>query len=142
MRMQPYLGGVITGYIMIQFKNHKLIINNFFVVIYWTLTSITILITLFATYFKDVPLVYFAITFSVGRVFLAIIWGSIVMMCHFGYGGILNRILSSSILMHINKLAYLIFLLNPFVITVLKAGRETISHFDMSSIVSYIKYCK
>lgn len=134
MRMQPYLVGAIIGFVMHKLKDLKIKRPKYFVESYWTITIPIFLLTLFITYFKNISYVFFAITFSVGRFCLSLFLGSMVIMCHLGYGGLINRILSSKIFVHLNKLTYLMFLLNPFFITLIEAGRSSSSHYDTATV--------
>lgn len=136
-RAHPYMAGIFTGFVMVQIKDKQLKLKNWVVRSYWSIATIIFIFTLFVLYDKNIPSFMFAISYSVGRFLLALFWGSVVMMCYLGYGGIFNRFFSSQILAHLNKLAYMMYLLNPVIVTVMRTGSESSSHFDFSSMVSF-----
>jgi peptidoglycan/LPS O-acetylase OafA/YrhL len=57
----------------------------------------------------------FAIYFSVTRITwsLSIAW--IIFACHYGYGGIINRILSANFFIPITKISYCAYLIHPVI---------------------------
>lgn len=134
--MQPYLGGAIIGYIMFQLKSQTYTKSNAIIVLYWVAAVPIFIASLFVTYFKETSSTAFAFVSSFGRFFLALFVGSLVIVCHLGHGGIINRCLSHRIFTHLNRLTYFIYLLNPFVITLIRATQDSSAHFDISSMVS------
>lgn len=136
MRSHPYLAGAVVGYTMAKMKDTKFNMDRSTRFIYWTLTSIVLACSLFITYFKDAPPIIFAIIFSFGRPLLSLMWGSIVAMCSLGQGGRAQHVLSSRFLSHLDRVSFMMFLLNPVVITSLNAGQERGAHFDSASVVS------
>lgn len=136
-RAHPYMAGILTGYIMVQVKDKHLKLKNWVVRSYWSIATVVFILTLFVLYDKSISSLMFAISYSVGRFLQALFWGSAIFMCYLGYGGIFNRFFSSQILAHLNKLSYMMYLLNPVIITVMRAGSESSSHFDMASMVRF-----
>lgn len=105
-------------------------------VAYWTAALIVFVTSLYSMYFKDVPSILFAMTFSVGRFLLALFWGSVLLMCHLGYGRWLEAALTNRTLLHLNKLSYMMYMVNPVVISWLSLGRaDSSEHFDVFSYV-------
>lgn len=134
--MHCYMAGVFVGYKMVQFQKNKPNLSRTFVCCYWIITMIVFLFSLFAAYFKDVSPFEFAIALSVGRLLLSLFWGSIVAMCFLGHGGVLQRFLSCNVLIHLNKVSYMMYLLNPVVITLLCGFQQNSNHYDLMSVVS------
>lgn len=136
MRMSPYLAGGITGYIIVTVAPLKFNLRKRTCVAYWTAALIVFLTSLYSMYFKDVPSILFAMTFSVGRFLLALFWGSVLLMCHLGYGRWLEAALANRTLLHLNKLSYMMYMVNPVVISWLSLGRaDSSEHFDVFSYV-------
>lgn len=139
-RAHPYMAGIFTGYIMVKVKDMNLQLKNWVVRSYWFIAFLFFIFTLFVTYDKNMSILMFAISCSVGRLLLALFWGSVILMCYLGYGGIFNRFFSSQILAHLNKLAYMMYLLNPVIVAVIRTGTESSSHFDKSSMVRFLTF--
>lgn len=136
MRAHPYLAGAIVGYIMALMKERKFHLDTLERIVYWTLAVVVLACSLFITYFKDAPPILFAIIFSLGRPLLSLVWGSVVAMCALGQGGFVQHVLSSRFLCHLDRVSFMMFLLNPVVITAINAGQERGAHFDAASVVS------
>lgn len=136
MRAHPYLAGAIVGYTMVQMKDRKYRLESLGRIAYWTIAGVVLACSLFITYFKDAPPLIFAVIFSVGRPVLSLVWGSVVAMCALGQGGRVQNVLSSRFLSHLDRVSFMMFLLNPVVITALNVGSEGGAHFDAASVVS------
>lgn len=134
--MNPYLAGCVVGYIMFQIRDKKYPENRYITVSYWTVTCIIIIGTLFLTSFKDSSASNFALTMPFARLFMGLFVGSWVVMCRFGYGGIVNTFLSSKFFVHFNKVTYTMYLIHPVIILLFNSTQESSPHFDVSSIVS------
>lgn len=137
MRAHPYLTGAIVGYTMALMKDRKFHLGSFGRVIYWMIACVVLTCSLFITYFKDAPPLIFAIIFALGRPLLSLVWGSVVALCALGQGGRVQHVLCSRFLSHLDRVSFMMFLLNPVVITAINVGQEQGAHFDASSVVSY-----
>lgn len=130
--------GATVGYIMFQIKDKKFPDSQFVTISYWTVTLPVLVGTLFITYFKDSTNFPFALALSFGRYFMGLFIGSIVVMCHLGYGGVINSIFSSRFFVHANKTTYIMYLIHPVLIMFFNSTQESSSHFDVPSLVSEI----
>ncbi|XP_037035324.1 nose resistant to fluoxetine protein 6-like [Bradysia coprophila] len=135
-RMHPYLAGCTVGYAMFQIKDKKYPKNWYTTVSYWTVTGTIMIGTLFLTSFKETPAFNFAVALSVGRYAMGLFAGSWVVMCHIGYGGIVNTILSSRFFVHLNKVSYIMYLIHPILILLLNSTQESSPHFDVPSLTT------
>lgn len=133
--MHPYFAGVTVGYIMFQVKDKILQKKWFISFSYWTVAFIIFLLSLFITAFKDASNLKFALTLSLGRYLLGLFIGSAIFMLHFGYGGIINKILSSRLFVHTNKTIYVVYLIEPVFVLFFNSNQETSPHFDVASTV-------
>ncbi|XP_037035315.1 nose resistant to fluoxetine protein 6-like [Bradysia coprophila] len=133
-RMHPYLAGCTVGYIMFQIKGKKFSENRYITLSYWTVTAATIVGSLFLTSFKESTALNFALALSVGRYVMGVFAGSWVVMCHIGYGGIVNTILSSRFFVHLNKVSYIMYLIHPILILFFNSTQESSPHFDLPSL--------
>lgn len=136
MRIHSYMAGVIVGYLMVHLQKAKPKLSTQFVRCYWTVSSFVFVCSLFAGYFKDTSPFGFAIALSVGRLVMGLFWGSVVTMCFLGHGGVLQRFLSCTVLAHLNKVSYMMYLLNPVTISLLAGCQQSANHFETTSIVS------
>lgn len=137
-RMHPYLAGATVGYIMFRIKDRKFQKNRLVTISYWIFAIPIILATLFLTELKDSSNISFALALTFGRYLMGLFVGSIVIMCHLGYGTIFNKIFSSRFCVHINKTTYLIYLMHPAILLYFNSNQENSPHFDVPTIVSEI----
>ncbi|KAG4071607.1 hypothetical protein HA402_011761 [Bradysia odoriphaga] len=135
-RMHPYLAGCTVGYFMFQIKDKKYPENRYTTVSYWTVTSATIIGTLFLTSFKESSALNFALALSVGRYVMGVFAGSWVVMCHIGYGGIVNTIFSSRFFVHLNKVTYVMYLIHPILILFFNSTQESSPHYDVPTLTT------
>lgn len=134
--MHPYLAGCTVGYIMFLMKDKKFPESLFITISYWIGAIIVIVVALFVTSFKESSNLTFALALSFGRYFMGLFVGSLVVMCHFGYGGIINTIWSSKFFVHVNKTTYVMYLMHPILIMFFSGNQESSPHYDVPSIVS------
>ncbi|XP_031352992.1 nose resistant to fluoxetine protein 6-like isoform X2 [Photinus pyralis] len=105
----PWLLGIIMGYVIYRNKKAKsdIIINKIYIVVFWTV-AVSVILTCMFYQFHGAELM--VISKSVRRTAwsLAVAW--IVYACHFGYGGIANRFLSSKKFKFLSRISYSVFL--------------------------------
>lgn len=135
MRAHPYLAGAMVGYTMAWMKDRKFHLGPLGGAIYWTVATSVLACSLFITYFKDAPPIMFAVIFALGRPLLSLVWGSVVAMCALGQAGRVQHVLSSRFFSHLDRVSFMMFLLNPVVITAINVGQERGAHFDAASVV-------
>lgn len=82
------------------------------------------------SHFLAAPLITFI------RVFYPISISWMILASQTGYGGVFAKILNIPIFVHINKLSYAIYLLNPAVISVIYGWQDHSTHIDPVSMVS------
>lgn len=136
MRLHCYLAGVFVGYLMVPMQANQFQLNQTFVRSYWSIAAIVFVFSLFAGYSKDVSPVEFAVSLSIGRLLMSLFWGSLVVMCFLGHGGWLQRFLCCSTLAHLNKVSYLVYLLNPVIVTLFCAFQQGVNHYELTTTVS------
>jgi len=86
----------------------------------------------------DTNLKIVALAFSLGKFYFGLIIGGIIVLCQMDYGGFLTKFLGHNIFLHVNKLTYGIYLLNPVIIAFLFGAKdEPTSLTDFNWIVSY-----
>ena len=83
------------------------------------------------SHFWAAPLITFI------RVFYPISIAWMIIASHTGYGGTFAKILNYPIFVHINKLSYAIYLLNPAVISILYGWQDHSTHIDPISMVCF-----
>lgn len=69
------------------------------------------------------------------RVFYPASISWMILACHTGHGGIFAKLLNFPMFVHVNKLSYAIYLLNPAVISVLYGWQDHSTHIDPPSMV-------
>lgn len=86
-RMNPFLGGAAVGWILYKLNGKTVILRRHSVVMYWCGSGLLFLFTIFMTYKRDILIVLCATMLSLGKYIFGLYIGSIIMMCHLGYGG-------------------------------------------------------
>lgn len=124
------------GYIMFRLKDKKFPQSTFTTISCCTVWFVFLVGFLFVTSFKESTNLTFAIILSLGRYFFGLFVGSTVVMCQFGYGGIINTIFSHKIWVHFNKTTYIMYLIHPVIIMLLNSNQGTSPHFDVPTVVS------
>ncbi|KAJ6632736.1 Nose resistant to fluoxetine protein 6 [Pseudolycoriella hygida] len=137
-RMHPYLAGCAVGYVMFKIKDKKFPKNRFITVSYCTGAIVTFVATLFSTSFTGATSLIFALALSFGRFFMGLFIGSIVVMCHIGYGGMMNTFVSHRLFVHVNKVTYVMYLVHPLIIIFFNANLDASPHYDTYSIAPTI----
>lgn len=85
-RMNPYLAGTLFGWILFKFPNKSITIRKSLIVIFWILTSVLFVITIFMSYDREMGTFYCALIHSVGKYLFGLFIGGIILMCRLGYG--------------------------------------------------------
>lgn len=122
----PYYVGIVTGYLIYKYKHIKM--SKTFVTCGWFLSVIVSLTSLYGAHRWNIgyphgPLltaIYAGLhrtTYSVGVAWVAF-------ACVTGYGGLVNRFLSSTIFAPVSRLTYMIYLLHSLVIWVRVGSRR------------------
>lgn len=77
------------------------------------------------------------------RVFYPASIAWMIVASHTGHGGLFAKLLNFPVFVHVNKLSYAIYLLNPAVISVLYGWQDHSTHIDPPSMVCVFikKYC-
>lgn len=135
-RMHPYLAGATVGYVMFRMKDKNFQKNSVVIILYWIVAISSFFASLFVTVLRDTSNLNFALALSFGRYIMGLVVGSVVVMCHFGYGGIINTVFSSRFFVHINKTTYVIYLVHPTLLFYFNSNQESSPHFDVPSLVS------
>ncbi|KAG4067536.1 hypothetical protein HA402_005308 [Bradysia odoriphaga] len=134
-RFNPYLGGLLIGYILYKIKDTKIDLKCTTVIAFWTLAVVIFSFTIHMTYKRDVQTWICSLWFSLGKFLFGLFIGSVVLICQLGYGGAFSDAMSSPIFIHLNKLTYSMFMVSPIVITAAYGLKETSSHFDEADTV-------
>lgn len=88
MRINPFMGGAFIGWLIHRMNCGKPpAFRHLTVWLYWTMATCVFFYTIFMTYKRDAQPIWFALLLSIGKFVFGLYIGSIVMMCHFGYGG-------------------------------------------------------
>ncbi|XP_015175156.1 PREDICTED: nose resistant to fluoxetine protein 6 isoform X2 [Polistes dominula] len=139
-RIGPYLVGVITGYILVKLKN-KLIFGKKTLIFFWIVSSSCSLLALFGIYRRRVSILASVFYIALGKIAWAIGIAWIVIACCTNNGGILNRILSFKVWIPLSRLTYIVYLINPILITSIQSFSETPSHIDfLQNGLSFLGY--
>lgn len=86
-RFNPYLGGLLIGYILYKIKDTKIELNSTSVVAFWTIAVVIFSFTIHMTYKRDVQTWLCSLWFSLGKFSFGLFIGSVVLICQLGYGG-------------------------------------------------------
>lgn len=97
----------------------------------WIGAAIVIIITHTCTIFRTLTPLSAVPIITCIRIFYPASISWIIIASHTGYGGPLAHLLNASIFIHLNKLSYAIYLLNPFIIAIVFGFREHSVHFNV-----------
>ncbi|XP_040193718.1 O-acyltransferase like protein-like [Rana temporaria] len=130
-RYGPFLVGVVTG-IMIAKKQY--ITNKAQAVVGWiSALLIMLLVICLAFILDDTPTSYSilaALYQGIHRTLWAVAIAMILVLCHEGYGGLLNTILSCKIWNILSKVSYACYLAHPIIIIFYCGLQETLFHYQ------------
>ncbi|KAJ8938794.1 hypothetical protein NQ314_011330 [Rhamnusium bicolor] len=134
-RLGPYLIGMCTGWILFK-KNCRIRMSKLTVTIGWILSIACLFSLVYGLYEARltpwVGAAYSALSHSAWAIGLS--W--IVVACCTGYGGIVNKVLSATILYPFSRVTYCAYLLHPIVIRVMVMSMDSPLH--LGSIVTII----
>lgn len=141
MRIGPYMTGAASGFILHRSSKiapSHLVIPSRFRRRFWITITLLFLLTLFMTYERRFLFgTLFNLTVAFGRLVSGALIGSIICACALQAGGWLDRVLSWRPFVHFNRLTYLVYLLNPVVLVILRSASESSAHFDIPEIVKH-----
>ena len=143
-RVAPYIVGLIFGYVVYRLRlptsKQYVYIKYVVFLLMWVLSGIFLVSTLYGLYFQwhgHIPtkfenvfyIIFSKFTWSLGL-------GLLIVICHYGYGGIVNQFLSMSFWIPLSRLSYNAYLLHPIVLLViLGSEREVINYQDYNLVV-------
>lgn len=133
--------GVVFGYILFKVKGKKIEVHRSFVILFWAVSALFFMSTLYVTYFKSDDTTFCTLMLSLGRFLIGILIGGVILMCYIGYGGFFTKMLDAEFLGHLNKVSFTIYLISPLVTTALHGFREKQTHFDEISTVTICFSC-
>ena len=140
-RVTPYIIGLLLGYVLYRFRlTSKHYVNYIVFPILWIVSGICLATTLYGlypTWHGHVPskaenIIYIMFSRSVWSIGLALL----VFVCHYGYGGIVNKFLSMKFWIPLSRISYNAYLLHPLVLSVIFGSvRKPIYYEDYSLTV-------
>lgn len=144
MRIGPYMSGVAFGFAIdrlrkqspskLTFGSHDRLRRA-----YWIVTMAAFLMTLFVAFDKRTTFgrTLFPFVAAFGRHFIGALVGSVIAACALQCGGWFDRFLSARPFVHLNRLTYFGYLLNPVVVVALRAASESTAHYDVAAMVIF-----
>jgi len=139
-RAGPWIIGIYLGYIF--YKNKRVKLNNFFVAGGWILSAAFGISAVFGGYTnhgKEMPRmssVTYGAYFSLTRVTfpLAVAW--VIYACHYGYGGVINRFLSSRAFLPLTRISYVSYLIHPVIMVTYMFSQRGLMYATEITLVS------
>lgn len=136
-RIHPYYSGVFAGWYLFTYKDRKPFTQKQ-IRLNWVVAPTIIIMCLHATVKRDMPFMFGAFLLSFGRVVFGASFAWFIISSATGNGNWFTRFLESKIFVHINKVSYAIYLLNPITITTIYGLRDNSSHTDPVTTVSLL----
>lgn len=102
----------------------------------WTVTSTFAIMSHLSTINRDVSYMLAAPIIAAIRIFYSSSVAWMILSSAMGHGGIFAKILNFPVFVHLNKLSYGIYLLNPLIITVIYGTKDHSTHLDPMSAVN------
>lgn len=104
----------------------------------WTLTTTLALSSHISTFDRGVSHIVAAPLITAIRIFYSASLSWMIVASQTGHGGLFAKIMNAPVFVHLNKLSYAIYLLNPVLITVIYGYRDHSSHVDPLTLVRLI----
>lgn len=101
----------------------------------WAITSTMALLAHISTMDRSISHVIAAPLISSIRILYSASVCWMIVASQMGHGGFFARILNGPIFVHVNKLTYAIYLLNPVIITVVYGWKDHSTHVDPITMV-------
>lgn len=136
-RLGPYLVGMTVGYILFK-TNCKIKFTKLQLVVGWSLSSGVILYLLYGLYKVELTKVAAAAYSSLSHSAWAIALAWIIIACSTGYGGFVNKLLSTPWLYPFSRVTYCAYLVHPIVIRGYALNSDAPIHMGVDSMVSFI----
>ncbi|XP_055312462.1 O-acyltransferase like protein-like [Sitodiplosis mosellana] len=133
-RVLPYLVGVAAGYVMYMMKG-KLPLGEKTIKITWIVMITIPILCHKSTINPNTSYVTTAFALTIMRILYPASISWMILASHAGYGGRFAKFLNHPIFVHINKLSYGIYLLNPVVIILVYGWQDHSTHIDPVSMV-------
>lgn len=105
--------------------------------IFWTLATTIAVLSHFSVINRDISYVYAAPIITAVRILYSTSIAWMILASAMGHGGFFAKILNFSTFVHVNKLSYAIYLLNPLVISVIYGAKDHSTHVEPLTMVSY-----
>ncbi|XP_053687195.1 nose resistant to fluoxetine protein 6-like [Sabethes cyaneus] len=115
-RMSPYVVGVYFGWLLAATRG-KLVFTEQQYRKYWVLACVAMICSMHCTIKRDFPFALASTVMVIVRILVALASCWIIVAQATGYSNAVIRFLSSKFFIHINKLTYGIYLINPLIIT-------------------------
>uniref|UniRef100_A0A182P9W7 Nose resistant-to-fluoxetine protein N-terminal domain-containing protein n=1 Tax=Anopheles epiroticus TaxID=199890 RepID=A0A182P9W7_9DIPT len=129
-RVSPYVVGVYFGWLMASSRVHKFTITQNQFRWYWLLACFCVIFSMHSTIKRNFPFPIASTVMVAVRWLIS--WAAcwVILATGNGYSNIVTRVLSSKFFVHINKLTYGIYLLNPLIIIVTFGVSDSSVHAD------------
>ena len=143
-RVAPYVVGLVLGYILYRFRmptKPKWYITYPVFAGMWIISGILLVSTLYGLYFTwhdhfpSTAENVLYITFS--RLAWSLGLALIVIICHYGYGGIVNWFLSLSFWIPLSRISYNAYLLHPFLLIVIFGSERKPTNYQDYNLLVY-----
>ena len=143
-RVAPYVVGLILGYVLYRFRmpaKSKWYITYPSFAAMWVLSGVLLVSTLYGLYPQwhgHIPstaenVLY--ITFS--RLSWSVGLALVIIICHYGYGGLVNQFLSMSFWIPLSRISYNAYLLHPFILIVIFGSERKPTNYQDYNLVVY-----
>ena len=143
-RVTPYVVGLLLGYVLYRVHpptKRNVYLNYIVFAIMWILSAVFLTSTLYGLYpqwnghiptkAENVVYIMFSkFTWGLGLALLIII-------CHYGYGGLVNTFLSMSFWIPLSRISYNAYLLHPFIMVVIYGSQQKVIHYQDYTLVVY-----
>ena len=141
-RVTPYIIGLLVGYVLYRFRlTSKRHVNYIVFPLLWIVSGICLATTLYGlypTWHGHVPtqaenIIYIMFSRTVWSIGLALL----VFICHYGYGGIVNKFLSMKFWIPLSRISYNAYLLHPLILSVIFGSTRKPIYYEDYSLTVY-----
>ena len=141
-RVPPYIVGLLLGYVLYCFRlPSRRYVNYIVFPILWIVSGICLATTLYGlypTWHGHVPtlaenIIYNMFSRTVWSIGLALL----VFVCHYGYGGIVNKFLSMKFWIPLSRISYNAYLIHPLILSVIFGSARKPVYYEDYSLTMY-----
>lgn len=118
MRFQPFLLGILFGYLLKQTRNLEIKLGRMINLMFWAISILFVVVLFCGTYrvrLNGYSMLETALYWGFARVGWCVSLSWVTFACTHGYGGVINNFLSNRLFIILSKLTYMMFMFHEVI---------------------------